>query len=67
MTAKPSGGGRGKARKLKLKKETLKDLESKKRAGKKVKGGAAMVEYIPPKLYAATANCTITCLYTCYC
>jgi hypothetical protein len=62
-------------KKLKLKKETLRDLDAKRR----VKGGAvpsAGCDYHPSqdclRLGSAacsgdTCNCTISCLYTCYC
>ena len=70
MTAKPRGKGKEQVKKLKLKKETLKDLDVK-RTAKKVKGGW-VVEYTPPTVTCidsclCTAGCTQTCLYTCPC
>jgi len=64
------GKGKEQVKKLKLKKETIRDLDVK-RTAKKVKGGK-VVEYTPPSLtcvctWAATCNCTVTCLYTCPC
>ena len=71
MTAKPRGKGKEQVKKLKLKKETIRDLDVK-RTAKKVKGGW-VVEYcsgIPVSdvcTWANTCDCTRTCLYTCPC
>ena len=72
MTVKPRGKGKEQVKKLKLKKETIRDLDVK-RTAKKVKGGKA--EY--PSEYICTLSCvctmentcgcTVTCLYTCPC
>jgi hypothetical protein len=77
MTAKPRGKGKEQVKKLKLKKETIRDLDVK-RTAKKVKGGW-VVEY-PSALPGTcsrtincactmenTCGCTVTCLYTCPC
>jgi hypothetical protein len=45
-TEKKTATDKGRGNKLKLKKETLKDLDAKKEA--KVKGGAAYIEPLPP-------------------
>ncbi|HEX7253364.1 MAG TPA: hypothetical protein VF376_10825 [Thermoanaerobaculia bacterium] len=71
MTAKPRG--KGKIKKLKLKKETLKDLDVN-RTAKKVKGGVIIELSRMPTCVACTLDscactigCTHTCLYTCPC
>ena len=71
MTANPRGKGKEQVKKLKLKKETLRDLDVK----RSPKGGK-VVEY-PSNAGACTQSCactmantcacTITCLYTCPC
>ena len=69
MTAKKTSRGKGKSEKLKIKKDTVRDLDVK-RGARKVKGGAIIVEYgggAAPSDVGYTCACTITCLYTCYC
>jgi hypothetical protein len=75
MTVKPRGKGKQQVRKLKLKKETLKDLDVK-RTAKKVKGGVLielshMYSCVPiggcTDSCGCTVGCTHTCLYTCPC
>jgi hypothetical protein len=75
MTVKPRGKGKEQVKKLKLKKETLRDLDVK-RTAKKVKGGEIIelshMASCPPICSMAgscdcTAGCTQTCLYTCPC
>ena len=69
---KPAAAGRGRARKLKLKKETVKDLDVRREA-KKVRGGLWNQGGIVTKDCGSdpcpmpTDNCTLTCLYTCFC
>ena len=67
------GKGKEQVKKLKLKKETLKDLDVK-RTAKKVKGGeiieiSRMVTCFGCTLDSCgcTIGCTHTCLYTCPC
>lgn len=64
-----SGGGAKRTRKLKLKKESLKDLDTRRNAGK-VKGGALTVVGIcgPTAACAASAaytNCNVSCVAVC--
>ncbi len=73
MTAKPRGKGKEQVKKLKLKKETIRDLDVK-RTAKKVKGGVIielshMATCVACTLdsCACTDGCTHTCLYTCPC
>ena len=74
MTSRERGKGKDQIKKLKLKKETIRDLDVK-RTAKKVKGGI-VIEYPTHAgactqscacTMAGTCACTITCLYTCYC
>jgi hypothetical protein len=75
MTSGARGKGKGQIKKLKLKKETLRDLDVK-RTARKVKGGviielshmdscAPVCTMVPS--CDCTAGCTQTCLYTCPC
>jgi hypothetical protein len=75
---RPAAAGRGRTRKLKLKKETIKDLDAK-RGARRAKGGVKMVDYAgvlnvtgmgtcdAASCQGYTCFCTETCLYTCYC
>lgn len=74
MTSTSKGKGKKPVKKLRLNKDTIKDLDVK-RAARKVKGGI-IIEM--PSHYVctitcfctemkATCACTVTCLYTCYC
>ncbi len=57
MVDKRKSEGKGAVKKLKLKKETLKDLDAKRKAAK-VKGGAALAEYqLLPSAICETAGC----------
>ena len=65
MTAKKTAGR--KPRRLKVKRETLKDLSVKGRA-RKVKGEGINLGGAPsPTVDGLTCRCTRTCLYTCFC
>ena len=74
MTAKPRGKGKEQVKKLKLKKETLRDLDVK-RTAKKVKGGVIIEISRMATCFTCTLDdscgctigCTHTCLYTCPC
>jgi len=75
MTAKPRGKGKKQVKKLRLKKETIRDLDVK-RTAKKVKGGVIielshMQTCVPiggcTDSCGCTVGCTHTCLYTCPC
>ena len=71
MTVKPRGKGKEQVKKLKLKKETIRDLDVK-RTAKKVKGGVIIEQSFSCvcTLYYScdcSVGCTVTCLYTCPC
>jgi hypothetical protein len=74
MTSGARGKGKGQIKKLKLKKETLRDLDVK-RTARKVKGGEIIelthmwscLGTCSLDSCVCTKGCTHTCLYTCPC
>lgn len=58
MTTKKTGKAKSGARKLKIKKETLRDLDAK---GRKVKGGALLLEKYTDAYDCTMATCATFC------